>query len=409
MGLANLPLDLPFLDELIALRRDLHAHPELAFAEQRTADLVARALSSFGLEVHRGLAKTGVVGVLRKEAVGAPGGRAIGLRADMDALPLLEKNTFAHCSTQPGKMHACGHDGHTAALLGAARYLAERRDEIDFVGTVYFIFQPAEEGEAGAEVMIKDGLFEQFPMDAVFGLHNWPGMPVGEMAVMPGPVMAGTCAFEMLVQGQGCHAAMPHQGVDTLLVASHLVVALQTVVARNVHPCESAVVSVTQMHGGEAWNIIPDDVVLRGTLRSFKPEVQSLLETAIERLCQGIGQSFGAQIALRFEQRYPPTVNSAPEAALCRRVAAEVLGAARVRQDELPSMGAEDFAYMLLAKPGCYVWLGNGDHQGSGAGACTLHNPHYDFNDEILPLAIAYWVKLVEHALGSGSAGLPAK
>ena len=383
--------DIPFIAELIALRRDIHAHPELAFKEARTADIVARELAAYGLEVHRGLARTGVVGVLRK------GGsqRAIGLRADMDALPLSEKNDFPHRSRHDGLMHACGHDGHTALLLGAARYLAENKDAIDFDGTVYFIFQPAEESEGGAAVMIEDGLFRQFPLDAVFGLHNWPGIPVGEMTVMPGPVMAGTCAFEISVSGHGCHAAMPNQGIDTLVVASQLVLALQTVVARNVHPCESAVVSVTQIHGGEALNVIPDDAVLRGTIRSFKPEIQELVERSIERLCAGVASAFGAQIKVEYDLRYPPTVNSSNEADLCRQAAAAVLGDSRVRRNDLPSMGAEDFAYMLQEKPGCYVWLGNGP----GTGGCSLHNPHYDFNDEILPLGISYWVKLVETAL----------
>ena len=385
-------LHLPFVGALSALRRDIHAHPELAFMETRTAELVARELTRYGLEVHCGVAKTGVVGVLRK----GNSRRAIGLRADMDALPLLEKNDFPHCSRHAGRMHACGHDGHTAMLLGAARYLAEQRGGLDFDGTVYFIFQPAEETEGGAAVMIADGLFERFPMDAVFGLHNWPGLPVGEMAVMPGPVMAGTCAFEISVRGHGCHAAMPQQGVDTLVASSQLVLALQTVVARNVHPCAAAVVSVTQIHGGEAWNIIPDDAVLRGTIRSFTAETQDLVERAIERLCSGIGSAFGAHIAVSFDHRYPPTVNSVAETEICRRVASELLGAGKVRENELPSMGAEDFAYMLRERPGCYVWLGNG----SGAGGCTLHNPHYDFNDELLPLGVSYWVRLVNTVLG---------
>ena len=385
-------LDLPFLADLVAIRRDIHAHPELAFNEARTADIVARELAAYGLEVHRGLAKTGVVGILKK----GDGKRAIGLRADMDALPLTEKNDFPHRSKHEGQMHACGHDGHTTILLGAARYLAENRDKIDFDGTVHFIFQPAEESEGGAAVMIEEGLFERFPMDAVYGLHNWPGIPVGEMAVMPGPVMAGTCTFEIAVRGHGCHAAMPHQGVDTLVAASQLVLALQTVVARNLHPCEAAVVSVTQMHGGEAWNIVPDDAVLRGTIRTFKPEVQELVERAIERLCSGIASTFGAQIGVEFDHRYPPTVNSVAETELCRRVADGLFGASKVHRDELPSMGAEDFAYMLREKPGCYVWLGNGP----GSGGCTLHNPHYDFNDDILPLGVAYWARLVEAALG---------
>ena len=384
-------LDIPFLPDLIALRRDIHAHPELAFHETRTADIVARELASYGLEVHRGLAKTGVVGVLRK----GNGPRAIGLRADMDALPVEEKNEFAHCSRHAGRMHACGHDGHTTLLLGAARYLAENEDTLDFDGTVYFIFQPAEESEAGADVMVKDGLFDRFPMEAVYGLHNWPGIVVGEMSVMPGPVMAGTCAFEISICGHGCHAAMPHQGVDTLLVASHLVLALQTVVSRSLHPCESAVVSVTQIHGGEALNVIPDDAVLRGTIRTFKPEIQDLVEAAIERLCAGIAATFGATIKVSYDRRYPPTVNSPAETELCRQAAGAVFGETQVRRDDIPSMAAEDFAYMLQVKPGCYVWLGNGP----GTGGCSLHNPHYDFNDEILPLGISYWVKLVETVL----------
>ena len=384
-------LDIPFLPDLIALRRDIHAHPELAFHETRTADIVARELASYGLEVHRGLAKTGVVGVLRK----GNGPRAIGLRADMDALPVEEKNEFAHCSRHAGKMHACGHDGHTTLLLGAARYLAENKDVLDFDGTVSFIFQPAEASEAGADVMVKDGLFIKFPMEAVYGLHNWPGIAVGEMSVMPGPVMAGTCAFEISICGHGCHAAMPHQGVDTLVVASHLVLALQTVVSRSLHPCESAVVSVTQIHGGEALNVIPDDAVLRGTIRTFKPEIQDLVEAAIERLCAGIASTFGATIRVSYDRRYPPTVNSPAETELCRQAAGAVFGDAQVRRDDIPSMAAEDFAYMLQVKPGCYVWLGNGP----GTGGCSLHNPHYDFNDEILPLGISYWVKLVETVL----------
>ena len=389
------PLNIPFLPEIVAIRRDIHAHPELAFKETRTSDIVARELASYGLEVHRGLAGTGVVGVLRKGAGAGGETRSIGLRADMDALPLQEKNDFPHCSTHVGKMHACGHDGHTALLLGTARYLAENKERLDFAGTVYFIFQSAEESEGGAAVMIRDGLFGRFPMDAVFGLHNWPGIPAGEMAVMPGPVMAGTCAFKITVSGHGCHAAMPNQGVDTLVVASQLVLALQTVVSRNVHPCEAAVVSVTQMHGGEALNIIPDDAVLRGTIRSFKSEVQDIVERSIERLCSGVAGAFGARIGVAFDRRYPPTVNHAEETALCLRAAMDACGEARVRRSEMPSMGAEDFAYMLQKTPGCYVWLGNG----SASGGRSLHNPHYDFNDEVLPFGMAYWVRLVETAL----------
>ncbi len=381
-------LAIPFLAELAALRRDIHAHPELAFHEERTAGIVARELERYGLEVHSGLARTGVVGVLRAGS----GRRMIGLRADMDALPLTELNEFPHHSRHPGRMHAWGHDGHTALLLGAARYLAEHPD---FDGTVVFIFQPAEESEGGAAVMIEEGLFEKFPVESVYGLHNWPGIPVGEMAIMPGPVMAGTCGFEITVRGHGCHAAMPHQGVDTIVAASHLVQALQTVTARNLHPCEAAVVSVTQFHSGSAWNIIPEEAVLRGTIRSFKPEVQELVERAIERLCSGVASAYGAQIGVNFEHRYPPTVNTAPEAEACRRAARSFLGEDRVQTDALPSMGAEDFAYMLREKPGCYVWLGNGP----GTGGCTLHNPHYDFNDDALPVGITYWVRLVQELL----------
>ncbi len=381
-------LDLPFLAELTALRRDIHAHPELAFDENRTSDIVARELERYGLEVHRGIARTGVVAVLRAGS----SQRMIGLRADMDALPLCELNEFPHHSRHQGKMHACGHDGHTAMLLGAARYLTEKPD---FDGIAVFIFQPAEESEGGAAVMIEDGLFERFPVEAVFGLHNWPGIPVGEMMVMPGPVMAGTCAFEIVVRGHGCHAAMPHQGVDSIVAGAQLVQALQTVVARTLHPCESAVVSVTQFHAGEAWNIIPEEVVLRGTIRTFKPEVQEAVERAIERLCSGIAAANGAQINVVFDHRYPPTVNSAAEAKFCQQVAAEVFGPEKVLTDILPSMGAEDFAYMLNEKPGCYVWLGNGP----GTGGCTLHNPHYDFNDELLTLGASYWVNLVRRYL----------
>ena len=385
-------LELPFLTELTALRRDIHAHPELAFNENRTADIVARELEHYGLEVHRGIAKTGVVGVLRA----GKSQRMIGLRADMDALPLCELNEFPHHSKHQGKMHACGHDGHTAMLLGAARYLAGKPD---FDGIAVFIFQPAEESEGGAAVMIEDGLFERFPVEAVFGLHNWPGIPVGQMMAMPGPVMAGTCAFEIIVRGHGCHAAMPHQGIDAIVTGSQLVQALQTVVSRTLHPCESAVVSVTQFHAGEAWNIIPEEVVLRGTIRTFKPEIQEAVERAIERLCSGIAAANGAQINVHFDHRYPPTVNSAAEARFCQQVAAEVFGADKVLTDILPSMGAEDFAYMLNEKPGCYVWLGNGP----GTGGCTLHNPHYDFNDELLTLGASYWVHLIRRWLAVGS------
>lgn len=390
-------LSIPFLPELTALRRDLHAHPELAYQENRTADIVAAELERYGITIHRGLGGTGVVGTLKM----GDSQKMIGLRADMDALPMSELNEFPHHSRHPGKMHACGHDGHTATLLGAARYLAENAN---FDGTVVFIFQPAEEAEGGAAKMIEDGLFNLFPVDAVYGLHNWPGIPVGQMAVMPGPVMAGTCGFEIIVRGHGCHAAMPHQGIDSIVTASQLIQALQTVVSRKLHPCDAAVVSVTQFHaGGEAWNIIPEEVVLRGTIRSFKPEVQQLVEQSIERLCNGVASANDAQINVRFDHRYPATVNSQAETEHSRQAAQSVLGKENVLNDVLPSMGAEDFSYMLLEKPGCYVWLGNGP----GTGGCTLHNPHYDFNDEILGLGISYWVTLVQNQLPTKTSYTP--
>ena len=391
-------LPISFLDELVAIRRDLHAHPELAFQEIRTADIVAHELRSYGLEVHCGFAGTGVVGVWRK----GRNPRAIGLRADMDALPLLEKNTFDYCSKHVERMHACGHDGHTTMLLGAARYLAENHDDCDFDGTVFFIFQPAEESESGslggANAMIRQGLFQKFPMEAIFGLHNWPGIPLGEIVVMPGPIMAGTCIFEINVHGQGSHAAMPHQGVDTLVAASHLVLGLQTIIARDVNPCEAAVVSVTQIHGGEAFNVIPDDAVLRGTIRYFKQEILTLVEESIRRICSGTESMFGVSIEITFNPRYPPTVNCMEKAKICREVGIALVGEERVRGNELPSMGAEDFSYFLKEKPGCYIWLGNGAGT-SGEGACVLHNPRYDFNDGLLGLGVSYWVRLIESYL----------
>jgi hippurate hydrolase len=377
---------------LAAIRRDIHAHPETAFAELRTAEVIARHLERSGIEVHRGMAKTGVIGVLRAGS----SRRAVGLRADMDALPIQERNTFEHCSRNAGRMHACGHDGHTAMLLGAAEYLAATRQ---FDGTVVFIFQPAEEGEAGGRVMVEEGLFERFPVESVFGMHNWPGLAVGQFAVMAGPMMAGADEFEITVSGQGAHAAMPHQGVDPVLAGSALVQALQSVVSRNVHPVDSAVLSVTQFHAGDAYNVIPEQALLRGTVRAFKSEVQELCEAAMGRVCDGIAASFGARIALDYERGYPPTINSAAEAEVCREVAASLVGADNVRGDMLPSMGAEDFSFMLMAKPGCYVWIGNGAAANPGGSSCMLHNPHYDFNDEIIALGATYWVRLVERVL----------
>ncbi|MCB1959708.1 MAG: amidohydrolase [Rhodocyclaceae bacterium] len=373
---------------LTALRRDIHAHPELAFEEHRTAELVAKRLEAAGIETHRGIGRTGVVGVIRA----GTSARAIGLRADMDALPMQERNTFPHHSRHPGRMHACGHDGHTTMLLGAAQYLAGHRD---FDGTVYLIFQPAEEGDGGGREMIEDGLFERFPMDAVFGLHNWPGLPAGHFAVHSGPVMASADRFDIEVMGHGAHAAMPHLGVDPVPAAAALVQALQTVVSRTLDPLDAAVVSVTQIHAGEAYNVIPDRASLCGTVRAFSSENQSRIEEAMQRICQGIGAAFNVNVRFSYQRGYPATLNAAAEAALCAGVARAVAGDDAVRTDLPPSMGAEDFAYFLQEKSGAYVWLGNGP----GEGGCTLHNPHYDFNDAVIPVGVSYWVRLVERLL----------
>jgi amidohydrolase len=369
-------------------RRDFHAHPELAFEEERTSALVAERLESFGVEVHRGLAKTGVVGQLK---VGT-GNRAIALRADMDALPMEEGNDFDHASKTPGVMHGCGHDGHTTMLLGAAKYLAETKQ---FDGTVYFVFQPAEEAEGGAEVMVKEGLFEKFPVESIYGMHNWPGMPVGEFAVASGPMMAAFDIFDLVIKGRGSHAAMPHQGIDSIVMASKVVDALQTITSRNIDPIDSLVVSVTQIHGGDAYNVIPDEVVLRGTVRSFSETVRDGVEPAMRRIADGVCAAFGGTAELRYERRYPATVNSVEETENAEAAALAIVGDENIERSPVPSMGSEDFAYMLREKPGSYVWVGNG----AGAGGCMLHNPGYDFNDEIIPIGVTYWSTLVEQIL----------
>jgi hippurate hydrolase len=378
-----------FHGDLAAWRHEIHAHPETAFEEKRTSDFVAARLSEFGLEVHRGLAGTGVVGTLKGSR---PGNRAIALRADMDALHIHERNGHDYVSQNPGKMHACGHDGHTTMLLGAARYLAETRN---FAGTVHFVFQPAEENEGGGRVMVAEGLFEKFPVEAVYGMHNWPGMPVGTFAMRAGPMMASFDIFEITVRGKGTHAALPHLGQDPMVAAAHIVTGLQTLVSRNTHPLESAVVSVTQIHGGDTWNVIPDDAVLRGTVRSFKTELQDAIEAGIRRVATGIAGALGTTAEVRYERRYPPTVNSEKETEIAAVIAADVVGDANVNRGLMPTMGSEDFAFMLQAKPGCYVFIGNG----TGDKAVGLHNPHYDFNDEILPIGASYWARLVEHTL----------
>ncbi len=373
---------------MAAWRRDLHAHPETAFAEHRTAALVAERLASFGCEVHTGLAGTGVVGVLRA----GTSQTGIGLRADMDALPITEANTFAHCSRHPGRMHACGHDGHTTMLLGAAQYLAESRR---FDGTVVLIFQPAEENEGGGRVMVQEGLFERFPVQAVYGLHNWPGLAEGRFAVRPGPMMAGCDQFEIKLSGRGCHAAMAEEGIDPIVAGSALVQALQTITSRNIAAADAAVVSVTQFHGGEACNVIPASVVLRGSLRYFRDEVRQTIHGRLQSLCAGVAAAHGAQAELRLIPGYPPTVNSAAEAATAAAAMAAVVGAERVDTHLPPTMGAEDFAYMLQARPGAYGWIGNGP----GTGGCLLHNPRYDFNDALLVIGASYWATLVERVL----------
>jgi hippurate hydrolase len=379
---------------LQAIRRDLHAHPELAFFETRTADVVACELAALGIEAHRGLAKTGVVGALRA----GRSARAIGLRADMDALPMNEANSFAHRSVFEGRMHACGHDGHTTMLLGAARLLAASRD---FDGTVYLIFQPAEESSGGAQAMIEDGLFERFPMEAIYGMHNWPGLPVGDFAVHTGPVMAGTDRFDICIRGVGGHAAMPHLTVDPLHAGAALVQAVQSVVSRSLDPFDTAVVAITCFHAGEAYNVLPGQAELSGTLRSFSEGVRQKALTRLKELCTGLSAAFGVEINFSAHgNSYPPTINAAAQATRCRQAAAAVVGHERVRTDERPSMCAEDFAFYLRHKPGAYVWIGS-DPPGSGRGGCAgLHNPAYDFNDDILPIGAAYWAELVRHVLG---------
>jgi amidohydrolase len=373
--------------EMAEWRHDIHAHPETAFEEQRTSALVAGKLESFGLRVHKGLGRTGVVGTLSAGS----GKRAVGLRADMDALHIHEKNAFHHRSQHEGKMHACGHDGHTAMLLGAAKYLAETKN---FDGTVHFIFQPAEENEGGGREMVEQGLFDKFPCESVYGMHNWPGMPVGQFGLRPGPMMASFDIFEIELTGRGSHAALPHTGIDPVVAASALVQALQTIASRNVDPIESAVVSVTQVHAGDTWNVIPDEAVVRGTTRAFRPEVQDLVERRMREICSGIAATYGVQVKTRYERRYPPTVNAARETEICASVLERMVGAENVVRIP-PVMGSEDFAFMLQAKAGCYVFVGNGP----GEGGCMLHNPHYDFNDEVLPMGASYWANLVEHLL----------
>ncbi len=378
--------------ELRELRRDLHAHPELAFQESRTASIVAEKLAAWGVEVHRGLAKTGLVGVVKGRT--SASGRSIGLRADMDCLPMHEVNSFAHRSQHEGRMHACGHDGHTTMLLGAARYLAETRN---FDGTAYLIFQPAEEGGGGGEVMVKEGLFERFPADQVYALHNWPLLPPGKMAVRAGPMMAATDEIQITVRGRGGHAAVPQLAVDPVVASAHVIAALQTVASRNVDPIDAVVVSVCSMATSQigAFNVIPEHVKLIGTVRTFKPQTRDLAERRVREIATKVAEGLGATAEVAYTRGYPATVNSERESRFAAQVGERVFGRGNVITDINPTMGGEDFAYMLQARPGAYVWLG----QGGGPGGCFLHNPSFDFNDEVIPLGAGYLAALVEESL----------
>jgi hippurate hydrolase len=382
-----------FHGDMTAWRHDIHAHPELGFEERRTSDIVAEKLEEFGCEVHRGIGKTGLVGTLR---IGNGHG-AVGLRADMDALPIHEANTFDHRSRNNGRMHACGHDGHTAMLLGAARYLAETRN---FDGTVHLIFQPAEEGLGGAKAMVADGLFERFPVDAVFGMHNRPSLAVGKFAMRAGPMMAGGASFDLTVTGKGTHGARPEAGVDSVLVAAHIATALQTIVSRNANPREAAVLSITQIHGGDAYNVIPETAVLRGTARAFSGDMLELIEDRMGRIAEGVAHGLGASAELDFRVIFPPLVNHADETDFAGDIAAAIVGEDDVNRDGPLIMASEDFAYMLNARPGAYINIGNGGVEGG----CEVHNPGYDFNDAALPLGASFFARLIEARLAKPTA-----
>ena len=369
-------------------RRDIHAHPEIAFEEHRTAEIVAEKLKSFGIEVETGIAGTGVVGTLKR----GTGNRSIGLRADLDALLINEANEFEHKSKNPGKMHACGHDGHTVMLLGAAKYLAEQGN---FDGTVNFIFQPAEENEGGGKAMIDDGLFEKYPVESVYGMHNIPGMPVASFAIKPGPIMAAFDVFNVKIIGKGGHAAMPQTTIDPIIIGTKIIDAYQSIVSRYIDPQEPAVLSVTQFHAGDAYNVIPNDIEIKGCTRCFSPKIQKQLEEQMHQITKSLCDAYGATYEFEFEHRYPATINSEEEAEIAGKVAQQVVGEERVNLSPTPGMGSEDFAYMLQEKPGSYIWIGNGD----GEGSCMVHNPGYDFNDEILPIGATYWVKMAEEIL----------
>ena len=382
--------------EFTRIRRDIHAHPELSYEEIRTSDLVASLLTQWGIEVHRGLGKTGLVGVLRGTAGSSK--RAIGIRADMDALPMPEHNRFAHVSTIPGRMHGCGHDGHTAILLTAAHYLSKHRD---FDGTINFIFQPAEEGGAGAKAMMDDGLFERFPCDEIYGLHNRPAFPTGHFGFRKGVAMASASEFEIVIKGVGGHAAMPHKTVDPVVIAAEMIMALQTVVSRHKHPDEAVVLSVTQVHAGDAFNVIPDQAVLRGTVRTFNMQALDDTENAMRRMVETLPKIHGGSGELKFDRGYPALSNWDGPTDFAASVAEEVFGKDRVQRDFPRRSGGEDFAFYLQKIPGCYLFLGNGsgehlDYHYEGMGPCEVHNPNYDFNDALLPIGAIYWVRLAQ-------------
>ena len=378
--------------ELRTIRRDIHAHPELAFHENRTSQLVADQLAAWGIEVHRGLAKTGLVGVVKGKK--SSSGRAIGLRADMDCLPMHETNNIPHKSKHAGRMHACGHDGHTTMLLGAARYLAETRH---FDGTAYLIFQPAEEGGGGGKVMVEEGLFDRFPANEVYAVHNWPGLPPGQMAVRPGPVMAATDEILITVRGKGGHAAMPHLTVDPVVITAQVISALQAIASRNANPLDAIVVSVCSMETSQTgvFNVIPDFVKLIGTVRSFRPETRTLAEARVKEIAGGIAKAMGGSADVEYNLGYPSTINSEREAVFAAKVGKRVFGKENVITDAEPTMGGEDFSYMLEARPGAYIFLG----QGGGPNNCFLHNPGFDFNDDVIPLGAGYLAALVEESL----------
>jgi len=379
-----------FTPDLVATRRDIHAHPELGLEEVRTSELVARALESWGIEVTRGIATTGLVGTLRAGS----SQRAIGLRADMDALPMDEANGFEHRSTIPGKMHACGHDGHTTMLLGAARYLAETRN---FDGTVHFIFQPAEEGLGGGRIMVEEGLFERFPCDAVFGAHNDYSMKLGEIAVAEGAVSAASDRFKIEITGRGGHAARPHQTIDPVLVGSHLVLALQSIVARGIDPADPAVLSITQFHAGSAGNVIPNGATLNGTVRTRNPDTQALIERRMGEIATSVAAGFGAVAVLDYARGYPPVINAAGPTEAAARAGSALLGTDSVHRTLPVRMGGEDFSYMAQKVPGCFVRMGQA--QPNGTGTTPVHHPAYDFNDALLPIGASFWSQLVEQEL----------